>query len=227
MLNTWLAVTMGMAAALPSTHDVAHNARDVVNALRLHDMKVIVRPVSETLNASPFIVRSSHKTCLIHVNRSVQARVVWTAFMADENESMRRALTDFAVAHEMGHCVLTSARERNTRLPAFHRARPPGPPAPLVVPREAPQARVIRVSTVVHYAPGLSADHPAYDEVFADLVGLHYVQMVSPHLFSDLMQRLRTVRTEFAVRDNAHASAAYLTDENLRRVAALVAKPVH
>jgi hypothetical protein len=132
-------------------------------------------------NPSPFLTNSGIKTCVLHVNHHGDAKRVWSHFVNTQDQNLQAAFLAFTSAHELTHCLMSEKGKRTQS-------------------RKALEAHLgITFKNNTHF-----------EETLADLVGLAYLEKVAPHYFEPVLNRLRTIRTDFSKRDPEHDSSQAL-----------------
>lgn len=215
MLIPLLAVLAGLAAAPLTTSEVAKDARSIVDTLDIDDLKISIRELRGSDHPSPLLVRHSKSKCTILVNTGTMAHATWDAYLGEAEGKTADALRDFAVAHEIGHCILTDLRARAVTMPELTSARGSIEPVTVSLASET-EASLLGSSSQK------KVSIKVYDEFVSDLVGLRFIQLAYPGEFEAVRHRIREVRKAFADNDPEHDSSEYLTEQNLASVARLI-----
>ncbi len=201
-----LSAVVGLNATDLTIDTVRAQTQNVVSAYEVRGMKVQVTQI-EVDNPSPLLTRASPNQCTIMLNTSNTARFIWGKFVDTKDVSEEAALQGFALAHEMGHCLLAKARRGEVELPQLS--------AQLQSASSSSQS--FMVSTLIG-RKSVSGSENRYDETFSDLLGLHYVSMKHPEHFQLVLSKLKAARESFASNDQAHHSTPFLNQANLRLV---------
>lgn len=215
MLLPLLAILAGLAVSPLTTSEVANDARSIVDVLDLDDMKIAIRELRGSEHPSPLLVKHSKANCTIFVNTGNRAHVTWGAYIGEAEGTTEAALRDFAVAHEIGHCILADARQASVGLPELQASRSARVIAAPIISRDAE-------ASMAGPASDKKPTAKMYDEVMSDLIGLRFVQLAHPGEFDNVRKRIRDVRREFAASDPEHDSSEFLTEANLAKVARLI-----
>ena len=205
-LEMLFAAVVGVNATDLTLETVRSQTQNVVSAYGVKGMKIQVAQV-DVNNPSPLLTRSSPSQCTIMLNTGSTARVVWGKFVDTKDVHEESALQGFAMAHELGHCLLAKARSNKVELPQLSSS----------LNSHSHGHHDFGVKTLVGRKAVIGGED-RYDETFCDLVGLHYVQMKHPEQYQLVVAKLKAARESFAHNDEAHRSTPFLTANNLRLV---------
>lgn len=201
-----LSAVVGLNATDLTIDTVRTQTQNVVSAYEVRGLKVQVSQI-EVNNPSPLLTRASPTQCTIMLNTSNTARFVWGKFVDTKDVSEEAAIQGFALAHEMGHCLLAKARRNEVELPQLSAQ----------LQSAASGSYNFAVNTLIGRKTVTGGEN-RYDETFSDLLGLHYVSMKHPEQFQLVLAKLKAARENFAGADQAHHSTPFLNQANLRLV---------
>ncbi len=215
MLLPIIAVLIGVAVAPLTASEVANDAKVIANTLDLDDLKIRITPLQGSDNPSPLLVKYTSSACTIYVNNGATAHAVWNRFLSDADGEYAAALRDFAVAHEIGHCVVARLRSEAVEMPPLL-----GTAGAVLPVGSVTSGAVSSAFTGDETARGISIKN--YDEIASDLIGLHFIRIAHPTAFDPVRNRVREVRAQLAAKDPMHDSSGYLAERNLASIAKLV-----
>jgi hypothetical protein len=215
MLLPLLAVLAGLAITPLTTSEVAVDARSIVQTLDIGDMNISIRELRGSDHPSPLLVKHSKSKCTILVNTGTLAHATWDTYMGEAEGKTAEAMRDFAVAHEIGHCIVSDLRLRAFNMPVLTSARGSIAPA-------TPKMGSVTEAAMLGSASRREVSVKIYDEFVSDLVGLRLVQLAYPGEFETVRQRIRGIRKTFAENDPEHDSSEFLNERNLAIVARLI-----
>ncbi|HEX4855857.1 MAG TPA: hypothetical protein VFV28_03550 [Limnobacter sp.] len=175
-------------ASLPDLVTVESHIQQFAQLYRIDAGRIQLRK-SVLNNPSPFLTHSGIKTCTVHINHHSDAKRVWSHFLNTGHDSAENALLAFTSAHELTHCLLSEPGRR----PAARKA----------------------LENHLGYS---FRNNTHFEETLADLVGLAYVQKTLPADFGWVLDRLKTIRTDFSSRDPDHDSSSALQAQSLELV---------
>lgn len=187
----WNGLFFGLASlftphtGLPDSAAVQEEIRQFAQIYEIDILRINV--LQSTLDhPSPFLTNGGIKSCLLRVNQNNNAKRVWSHFVDSGHEGAEPAFLAFTLGHELTHCMLSEKGRR-------------------VIAKTALQEHLGReFKTNVHF-----------EETLADLVGLAYVQKVAAQHYEVVHQRVKTIRTDFSVRDPEHNSVQALDEQNV------------
>jgi hypothetical protein len=207
-----LSAVVGLNATDLTVETVRTQTQNVVSAYEVRGLKVQVSQI-EVNNPSPLLTRASPTQCTIMLNTGNTARFVWGKFVDTKDVSEESAIQGFALAHEMGHCLLAKARRNEIELPQLTSQ----------LQSAGSGGYSFAVNTLVG-RKAVSGGENRYDETFSDLLGLHYVSMKHPEHLQLVLSKLKAARESFAGADQAHHSTPFLNQANLRLVDQFIAQ---
>lgn len=203
-----LSAVVGVNASDLTIETVRTQTQSVVSAYGVRGIKMQVSQI-DVSNPSPLLTRATPSQCTILLNTGKTARFVWGKFVDSRDVHEESALQGFALAHEVGHCLLAKARKQELDLPKLS-----------VQLQSAPGAYSAfddNVRTLIG-RKAVQGGEDRYDETFCDLLGLHYVSIKHPEQFQLVLSKLKAARESFASNDQAHHSTPFLNRANLIRV---------
>lgn len=208
-LELLLTAVTGLNATELSLPIVKDQTQSVVNTYSIRGLKVQVAQVDMN-NPSPLLTRSSASSCTVMLNNNSTARFIWAKFVDSKEAAEESAMQGFAIAHELGHCLLANARGKaDQELPVLS-AQLSSATQGQGVPDYSVKTLIGRKSVV--------GGEDRFDETFCDLLGLHYVSQKHPEQFSTVLEKLKSARESFSSSDQSHHSTPFLTAANLRMV---------
>lgn len=173
-------------ADLPEPQTVQNQIEQFAQVYALDTTRIHVQQ-STLKNPSPFLTKSSAKSCVLHINDHPDAKRVWSLFLNSGETNTEAAFLAFTSAHELTHCLMAEPGKRVSARASLEKHLG------------------MQFKNTVHF-----------EETLADLVGLAYVQQVAPEHFDVILKRLKNIRTDFSNRDPDHNSSAAITIESIQ-----------